>query len=655
MALANVACLLAQRQSQAGERGVLVIDWDLEAPGLHRFFRDRFHQQLGAKDDYAQALDLHPGLMDLFTKVKSVVQTFRKSKEEITTNAAAILHDSVELEEFVLHSDIDRLSLMKAGRFNAEYPSVVNTFNWEQLYNDAPWLIPWLTNWLAQSYRYVLIDSRTGVTDTSGICTMLLPDKLVAVFTPNAQSLDGVLDLVGRATTYRRRSDDLRPLMVFPLPSRIEAARPSLRDRWRLDTSIGYQPRFQDLLKRVYGISSCDLTTYFDEVQVFQVPDYAYGEEIAVLVEHGSDKLSLTGTYKYLTDRLLRGAPPWQDVATSQASSPAQDLVRIAFNTYSSLTAEQQSTAMQLMGRLVRVSSEKGAESRVRASRSKLAPTSAPIIEAFAKAGLIVVRRDQEAKEEYVEIVHDAITRDWSLLQNWLDQNRSFLLWRQRLDDNLTQWEENQADHALLLRGSALEVAQRFKGQPGADLNDAERKFIEASASAERDRLRQERQRKVRTRIIVAGLALLLISAIYVALVAVRNLAAARIAADEASVVGSLRVLNTAEITYSATYNNGFSPDLKSLDDGSNIKNIPDESHAGLIDDVLASGNKYGYQYTYVPHKGTSGTRIDRYEIYADPIKPGKSAKRHFFTDESGVIRAIENGRAGPDSAPLAG
>lgn len=43
--------------------------------------------------------------------------------------------------------------------------------------------------------QYVLIDSRTGITDTSGICTSILPEKLIAVFTPNRQSLDGVLDL----------------------------------------------------------------------------------------------------------------------------------------------------------------------------------------------------------------------------------------------------------------------------------------------------------------------------------------------------------------------------------------------------------------------------------------------------------------------------
>jgi hypothetical protein len=51
---------------------------------------------------------------------------------------------------------------------------------------------------------------------------MLMPETLVVVFTPNLQSLDGVVDLVRDAAHYRGQSDDLRPLLVYPLPSRIE-------------------------------------------------------------------------------------------------------------------------------------------------------------------------------------------------------------------------------------------------------------------------------------------------------------------------------------------------------------------------------------------------------------------------------------------------
>src|SRR5208337_2594428 len=113
---------------------------------------------------------------------------------------------------------IPNFYLLKAGRFDTDYARRVNTFQWEALYNRSPWLFQSLAEFLAERYDYVLIDSRTGRTDTSNICTMLLPQKLVVVFTPNRQSLTGVEELVREAIAYRRRSDDIRPLLVYPLP-----------------------------------------------------------------------------------------------------------------------------------------------------------------------------------------------------------------------------------------------------------------------------------------------------------------------------------------------------------------------------------------------------------------------------------------------------
>src|SRR5438876_10460363 len=66
MALANIACILAERQSIDGQKGVPMIDWDLEAPGLHRYFRNKLASGklgLGRADD---SHDEKPGLIDLF-------------------------------------------------------------------------------------------------------------------------------------------------------------------------------------------------------------------------------------------------------------------------------------------------------------------------------------------------------------------------------------------------------------------------------------------------------------------------------------------------------------------------------------------------------------------------------------------------------------
>ncbi len=144
-----------------------------------------------------------------------------------------------------------------------------------------------------------------------------MPEKLVVVFTPNRQSLIGVEELIRNATEYRKQSDDLRPLVVFPLASRIENAEDELQKAWRFgapddEKIIGYQPLFETVLKDVYKLPECDLTKYFDEVQVQYKPRYSYGEEIAVLSERTEDRLSMARSYENCTKRLVELEHPWE-------------------------------------------------------------------------------------------------------------------------------------------------------------------------------------------------------------------------------------------------------------------------------------------------------------------------------------------------------
>jgi cellulose biosynthesis protein BcsQ len=320
MALANVACLMAERLAP-GDR-ILVVDWDLEAPGLHRFFPSRFAPDSLTTD---LGLDGTPGLIDLMGAISDGLPPEHAASEEASEAAVHTALAGVALADFISETCVPGVAIMRSGRNeDGKYSRRVNTFNWEQLFLRAPTVYRSIADRLAGMFRYVLIDSRTGVSDISGICTSLLPEKLVVVFTPNRQSLTGVRELVDRAITYRRRSDDLRPLLVFPLPSRIEASLEDLRARWRFGSRdhgvIGYQPMFEQLLSGAYALSRCDLTGYFDQVQIQQTPDYAYGEEIAV--RRGSDRLSVANSYRVFADRLLSGEPPWAASLTG-ASAPA--------------------------------------------------------------------------------------------------------------------------------------------------------------------------------------------------------------------------------------------------------------------------------------------------------------------------------------------
>ena len=325
MALANVACLLAREAvgkegagQDAGDRRVLAIDWDLEAPGLHRYLAGLL------PDDAGQ-----PGLIELFLELDEATRQHSSHGADQDQEAASSVLDTLNVDRFVVETTVPNLSFMPAGRFDAGYPGRVSGFSWDRLHDRMPELFPTLARHLSERFSYVLIDSRTGFTDTSGICTMLMPELLVVVFTPNLQSLHGVLDLVREAAEYRRHSADLRSLVAFPLPSRVEPARPKLLEYWRRGSPEphfpGYQAEFESTFTDIYRLQRCDLTGYFDEVQIQHVPDYAYGEQIAAELEETESRLSLKRSYESFTRRLVGLANPWTDPRVAAAESQIRE------------------------------------------------------------------------------------------------------------------------------------------------------------------------------------------------------------------------------------------------------------------------------------------------------------------------------------------
>src|SRR5262245_42512218 len=217
MALANVACLLARHCPV--DRGVLMVDWNLDSPSLHRFFDDKVRNWSGAAP--GSQLDMEPGLLNLFEALDAAV-----SQSGTVTESPSDILAQVNPDRFAIPTDIPSLSLLKAGRFDDYFSSAASSFPWARLYERAPWIIPSLLDFWARRYRFILIDSTSGVNDMGGLCAMMIPDRLVTVFTPSRQSLLGALDVARCAADYRRNSHDSRPLAIFPLPSKIETSEP---------------------------------------------------------------------------------------------------------------------------------------------------------------------------------------------------------------------------------------------------------------------------------------------------------------------------------------------------------------------------------------------------------------------------------------------
>jgi len=139
-----------------------------------------------------------------------------------------------------------------------------------------------------------------------------------------------------------------------------------------------------------------------------------------------------------------------------------------------------------------------------------------------------------------------------------------------------------------------------------------------------------------------------------IAAIAIPNLLRSRIAANQASAVGSLRTLNTAEVTYSSTFNVGFTSTLSYLGPPATATTNPTSTAAGLIDSVLALGAKSGYSFTFTPGASDSTGRINNYTFTAVPIT-SSTGTSYYFTDQSGVIRQNTTTTAVATDSPIGG
>ena len=215
MALANIAWILASK----GLR-VLVIDWDLEAPGLHRYFQPFLRDKSLASSE---------GIIDFIIDFASAAVSRPTSEENdggpwyrSYTNLLRYA-TSLEWDHFPSPGTLD---FVPAGRQDEGYALRVNSFQWQHFYEKLGGgvFLEEVKQRLREEYDYVLIDSRTGVSDTSGICTVQMPDDLVVCFTLNQQSIEGGSASAQSAMSQRRRSDGSPGLRVLPVITRVDSS-----------------------------------------------------------------------------------------------------------------------------------------------------------------------------------------------------------------------------------------------------------------------------------------------------------------------------------------------------------------------------------------------------------------------------------------------
>jgi len=139
-----------------------------------------------------------------------------------------------------------------------------------------------------------------------------------------------------------------------------------------------------------------------------------------------------------------------------------------------------------------------------------------------------------------------------------------------------------------------------------------------------------------------------------VAAIAIPNLFRAKMSANEAAAIGSLRTLNTVLVSYARECPNlGYPTSLNNL--GPRTAGADKCTRADLVEATMGTEMpvKNGYRFYYAPEGYDADGHIVKYGLAADPVSPGTTGVRHFFTDESGVIRFSRRGGADVHSQPL--
>jgi MinD-like ATPase involved in chromosome partitioning or flagellar assembly len=383
MALANVAKMLYLR----GKR-VIMIDWDLEAPGLETYFfptsteREKVLSQPGlidvlesykssvaAKANFTnqavylesisktlvdvQKEEFRPAILrnlvsrhdhffsgtaeELGNEIES---TFKNGTEESELRSGLmqilqkrLISDDKEVLQNYLETNLPSITpllqsiyqnrtgdgsrgpglwLLSAGMRNdtnfAEYSRLVQNFDWSEFYSsyNGEAYFEWFHKELSSFADYILIDSRTGVTEMGGVCTRQLADVVVLVTAPNFQNLSGMKEMaksIQRQDVVKARKRQLKNIII--VPSRLD------------NTELPARNKFEANFRRTVEELTNSKTTgeEYWNLAIPYVPRYAYTDELVVgasaqsieELEKSSLSKELEAAYSRITDYLLNG------------------------------------------------------------------------------------------------------------------------------------------------------------------------------------------------------------------------------------------------------------------------------------------------------------------------------------------------------------
>jgi hypothetical protein len=270
-------------------------------------------------------------------------------------------------------------------------------------------------------------------------------------------------DFVGRALAYRRLSDRLQDAQINLGPMTREELESAIRKPAE-KIQLEFEPNLVRRILNDVGEEPGNLPLL--EFVLKELWDKRRGH---VLLSETYDAIGgLQGAVATKADELLKG-----------------------------LSSAEQTILQRVFLRIVRPARD-GLDTRRRAAFTELPPEAIDLVTKLTNERLLVTNQSETGLERTVEVAHEALISNWSTLRAWVNEDREFLLWRDRLGTLLTEWERAQESDDALLRGPLLIEAQKWFLQRSQDLSDEERKFISSSRALRERHAQEEKDRQER-------------------------------------------------------------------------------------------------------------------------------------------------------------
>ena len=202
-------------------------------------------------------------------------------------------------------------------------------------------------------------------------------------------------------------------------------------------------------------------------------------------VEHAPSHLPLL---EFLLQQLWlrREASLVKHAAFEEAGGLRGAVARHADALMESLPQPDRTATRQLFMRIVRVVEGSEPASR-RTPLLELTREEQRLAHWFANERLVVISRSLDGSGDTIEIAHEALIDSWTTLRQWCQEDRAFMLWREKLWALATSWKSSgrgptARDEDALLRGALLDQSLQWRKERRSSLSRDDLEFIDASA-----------------------------------------------------------------------------------------------------------------------------------------------------------------------------